>query len=394
MIDWHILTGEYPPQPGGVSDYTRLVARGLAEAGDVVHVWAAPCKGLETHDAGVEVHRLPDHFGLRSLSLLSRSLNQAKRPHRILVQYVPHAFGWKALNIPFCLWLWSRRHVGSIWVMFHEVHFPISREQSARHRLLGRATRFMAKLVARAAERLFVSIPGWEKILKRLAPDSAPVIWLPVPASIPPIEDAKGIAMVRARYAPPGVDFVIGHFGTYAPHIAMPLKTLLPALLRGHATRAALLLGRGGEALRDELVGLYPELNGKLYAAGSLPADDLSMHLSACDVMIQPFGDGVSCRRTSVMNALAHGLPIVTTSGALTESVWAESEAVLLAPAEDVNALTQATEHLLANAEERRRLSFAAVKLYRERFDAGHTIAALRNAGKKLPDVRDDSNRH
>src|SRR5207248_6476969 len=30
MIEWHVLTGEYPPQPGGVSDYTRQVARGLA----------------------------------------------------------------------------------------------------------------------------------------------------------------------------------------------------------------------------------------------------------------------------------------------------------------------------------------------------------------------------
>ncbi len=27
---WHIVTGEYPPQPGGVSDYTEAVARGLA----------------------------------------------------------------------------------------------------------------------------------------------------------------------------------------------------------------------------------------------------------------------------------------------------------------------------------------------------------------------------
>ena len=33
-IDWHILTGEYPPECGGVGHYTRLVARGLAAAGD------------------------------------------------------------------------------------------------------------------------------------------------------------------------------------------------------------------------------------------------------------------------------------------------------------------------------------------------------------------------
>jgi hypothetical protein len=32
MLRWHIITGEYPPQPGGVSDYTRLVARGWQTA--------------------------------------------------------------------------------------------------------------------------------------------------------------------------------------------------------------------------------------------------------------------------------------------------------------------------------------------------------------------------
>ena len=37
---WVLITGEYPPAPGGVSDYSSMVARGLAEAGDEVHVWA------------------------------------------------------------------------------------------------------------------------------------------------------------------------------------------------------------------------------------------------------------------------------------------------------------------------------------------------------------------
>ena len=39
---WAVLTGEYPPQPGGVSDYTRLVAEGLAAVGDEVAVYAPP----------------------------------------------------------------------------------------------------------------------------------------------------------------------------------------------------------------------------------------------------------------------------------------------------------------------------------------------------------------
>src|SRR5262249_13522359 len=40
MIAWHVLTGEYPPQAGGVSDYTFLLAQSLAAAADTVTVWA------------------------------------------------------------------------------------------------------------------------------------------------------------------------------------------------------------------------------------------------------------------------------------------------------------------------------------------------------------------
>jgi glycosyltransferase involved in cell wall biosynthesis len=94
--------------------------------------------------------------------------------------------------------------------------------------------------------------------------------------------------------------------------------------------------------------------------------------------MIQPFIDGVSSRRTSVMAALAHGLPIVTTTGPLTESLWEEKGAVLLAPSDDVNAQAKATEQLLTNAEQRRELGLAALKFYDEHFDIQYSIAALR----------------
>ena len=61
-----ILTGEYPPQSGGVSDYTRLVVEGLAAVGDEVAVYARPqAIGPETATPGVQVFRLPDRFGLR-----------------------------------------------------------------------------------------------------------------------------------------------------------------------------------------------------------------------------------------------------------------------------------------------------------------------------------------
>ena len=37
-MSWHLITCEYPPDIGGISDHTAQLASGLAAAGDEVHV--------------------------------------------------------------------------------------------------------------------------------------------------------------------------------------------------------------------------------------------------------------------------------------------------------------------------------------------------------------------
>src|SRR4051794_16529358 len=108
-FSWAILTGEYPPQPGGVSDYTRVVARALATAGDDVHVWAPPVSpgdgAAVVQDEGAVVHRLPDRFARAGRALCEADLRRRGPECRILVQYVPQAFGCRGMNVPLCLWL-------------------------------------------------------------------------------------------------------------------------------------------------------------------------------------------------------------------------------------------------------------------------------------------------
>ena len=36
---WHIIAPEYPPNTGGVGDYSKQLAINLRSAGDEVHVW-------------------------------------------------------------------------------------------------------------------------------------------------------------------------------------------------------------------------------------------------------------------------------------------------------------------------------------------------------------------
>jgi glycosyltransferase involved in cell wall biosynthesis len=172
---------------------------------------------------------------------------------------------------------------------------------------------------------------------------------------------------------------VLGHFGTARePWIAERLAAVVPPLLRARPAVAFLMLGHDSLEMRSRLLAVAPGLHARVRASGPLAPEDLSRHLGACDVMLQPYGDGASTRRTSLMAGLAHCRPVLTTSGVLTEPLWRQSGAVALVDAGDAAAMGVALAHLIDDAGERARLGAAAGALYAQRFDIAHTIAALR----------------
>ncbi len=380
MIRWAILTGEYPPDPGGVSDYTQLIACGLAAAGDEVRVYAPPRRGsVDPDDLGVAVHRLPGRFGPRSLVLLERLLAKYPRPDRILVQYVPHAFGYKAMNLPFALWVATRlRRVAPVWVMFHEVVFPF-RWRPVTHALLGTATRVMARLLAGAADRVFVSVPAWGPLLKRYCPRAKPAEWLPVPCNVGTDADPIAVAAVRARFAPADCSLV-GHFGTFGPLIADLLVPAVVELLRLAPAAAVLLIGRGSDRCRERLIAAHPDFAMRIHATGELHLSELPAHLRACELLLQPFPDGISSRRTSAMAGLANGVPVATNLGVLSEPLWAGGAVAVVSSPNPV-ALANLAAAMLVDSMTRAELGLRGRALYRDTFAPGHTIAQLRGTG-------------
>jgi glycosyltransferase involved in cell wall biosynthesis len=375
---WNIITGEYPPQTGGVSDYTRLVAEGLADAGDDVRVWAPPGPGPAlTSLHNIRVNRLPDHFGLSSLKILSQALKR-DRTARVLVEYVPHAFKMRAMNVPLCLLL-LRRRSSDITVMFHEVAYPINRNQSIRHNALGAVNHAMAAMLTRAASRIFVAAQGWIEMLARYAPKGRKIGWLPVPSTISVVRDRAATLAVRACLGMPESG-LLGHFGTYGPWVSSRLKPALESILSMHQTARVLLIGRNGERFRDDFVRDHQALASRVFATGALVESDVSINIGACDVMIQPYPDGITSRNTSALAGLAHGKATATTTGRYSEDIWQRSGAVFLAPDQDAEALARGTIDLINDRDRAKAMGCEAIKLYREVFDLAHTIRALREA--------------
>lgn len=375
---WAILTGEYPPQPGGVSDYTQLVARGLAEVGDVVTVFAPTCPTSDRGCVGVNVRSLPGGFGLRGLPILDRAIVQS-RPDRVLIQFAPQAFGWKGVNLAFATWVAARacRHA-PVWVMFHEVAVPFM-NWTVKMVGLALGTRALARAVAGAADRVFVSTPAWARTLRRICPRAPRAEWLPVPCVVGTTADHGLVQVIRARFAPTPPGMLLGHFGTYGQLVTNLLEPTVTHLLRDQPNTRLLLIGRGSDRFREQFIARHPAATPQVAATGALPADQVAPYLRACDLLVQPFPDGVTCRRTSVMSGLANGVPVVTNLGDLSEPFWAGSRAVAVAPTPDPTlVVTVAATLMQLTPEERLAIARRGAELYQSTFSLEHTIRRLR----------------
>ena len=377
MPKWSILTGEYPPACGGVGDYTVLLAEALAASGADVSIFTPTPASAAPFLPGVRVVTLPDHFGRASRHELGRTLDES--PSRVLVQYVPNAFGMRGLNVPWCWWLLrrARRRGTDVRVMFHEPYFYFSWRRP-HWNALALGQRLMASLLLHASREIYVSTDSWRQYLGNLMPSSGPdPITLPIPSTIPRHSPDDRIRSRRAILGLTGCRRVVGHFGTFGPLIAPMLRARLHALLSAEPTACAVCIGDGSRAFVREFLDRYANLSGRVLAFGRTSGMEVAATIAACDLLLQPYPDGVTTRRTSAMAALLNGCPVVTTAGALTEAVWRDTRAVAMAPVSDVASFVRTARLLLADTAEQEALGRRGEAVYRKRFAIEHTLTQL-----------------
>ena len=380
---WCIITCEYPPLMGGVSDHTFLLARALADAGDTVDVWAPPAESPPSPLAGVTVHLLPSLFKLDALRVLRRALREQLPDTRVLVQYVPTGYGWRMMNVPFALLLYTQRRRG-LDIYFHEVGYLISRHERLRRNIAGAVHLAMNWLSVRAARRIFVAIPEWQHRLQRLGVrakgEKQSVTWVPVPSNVPDAVDPAYTQEIRASLLKNGASAIVGHFGTFGRFHSAVLTPAFARILDDGADRMVLLVGRNGAIMRDAFVAQRPDLASRIVATGGLEPAEVSARLTACDVLLQPYDDGVSARRGSLMAGLALGRAVVSNRGPVTGQVWTTQRAVYLTESFKPDVLAGAVSELLNDAPLRAELGAAARELHREQFALARGVTRLRNA--------------
>jgi glycosyltransferase involved in cell wall biosynthesis len=374
-VEWHVVTGEYPPQTGGVSDYTHQISRELAKGGDRVHVWA-PASDLEVfQEETAQVHPLPPGFSMRWLREFDRQLKSYSSPRNILIQYVPHMYGWKSMNLAFCWWIFKQRKQ-NVCVMFHEVAFPFRSGQRFRHGLLAIVHRMMAWVILRSVRHSFTSTDPYLDLLRTLGNDETPISMLRICSNIP-LESYRSDGLSAPKEAAPNGPFTVGVFSSFGAQLNEFLAPAIGCIL-GNPRMQVLLLGPG-EPLRESLATQYPEAADRIGTTGRLHVTQIAEHMRHCDALLQIYPEGASAARGTLIGAIASGLPVVTSRGPITDKFLLDSEAMLFSDGSP-RSTRDAVELLSENPALARELGARAQRLYREAFQPSVIVSQIRDA--------------
>jgi glycosyltransferase involved in cell wall biosynthesis len=315
------VSGEYPPDVGGVGDYTKNLRAALAGLG-----W----------QSGVLSRQQVRRWDARSLVALVRSASLAGIIH---IQYQAGAYD---LLGDVCLMptvLRRFRPRTRVVTTFHDARppylFPKAGSlRAAAVRLLARSSHAVVAADARDLTAVNVSPahsyhvpigpnvlgappPGYDRAAFRLALGLEP--------------DTLALIYFGLRNASKGLDLLLD-----AVNIVAASRPNVRLILVGGE------VGASDPTDRRTAEQLRARLGTDIIETGWLPNDQLSAHLLAADIAVLPYADGASARRGSLLACAEHGLPIVSTLPAAPEV----AEAVLAVPA-DPHALAKAVLHLV-----------------------------------------------
>lgn len=282
------ISGEYPPDIGGVGDYTANLRAALAESG---------CTSTVVSRRDVR------RWDARALVWLTRHVPSSDVVH---IQYQAAAFD---LLGDICLLpLVLRRlrpHVRTV-TTFHDVRVPY---------LFPRAGRLRQAAVRLLAHMSHAVIAADEHDLRALGRTE---FQIPIGSNVPnsPPSGYRRDAFRAALGLQPD-DLAIVYFGLL--NASKGIDLLLSTLERLPRARLLVLGGEVGASDPTDLLTArrvadrLDALGARVMRTGWLPPHALSAHLLAGDIALLPYVDGASARRGSLLACAEHGLPIVST---------------------------------------------------------------------------------
>lgn len=338
-----LISGEFPPMPGGVGDFTRILAEHMLKQGHKVHVLSRagsahvslPISTVGGWGAGclLETRRWARRCGLDLVNLQFQTAAFDMSP---FLHFLPDIIGLPLVTT------------------FHDLRHPYLFPKA------GRLRDWIVMRLARASQGVIATNREDEDRLR----SAAPCQLIPIGSSI---KRSKLTALERANYrqrlAANDSCLLLGHFGFVRPikGVDYLIEALANLRSRGKHVHLVFIGARSnavdGSADNDYLRELDERirrlgLEDAVHFTGFLPDEDVSAWLGAVDLVALPFGDGASFRRSSLIAALHQGCAIITTEPAVAEPAFAHGENLWLAPPRSAEGLENAVLQLLSEPEQ------------------------------------------
>jgi glycosyltransferase involved in cell wall biosynthesis len=354
---------DYWPVLGGIENHIKLLAERQAAAGHAVTVLVTNTSRQTTIEErnGVQIIRASRLATVASTPLsldLPRLLRQ-QRPD------ITH------LHFPYPLGEMAQFLLGRGRRTVITYHSDVVRQQA-----ILRFYRPWMMRALRAADRVIATTPTYidsSVVLSRLrALDSDKVVVVPFGIEQQPFRSVGHDAALRLRKRLGGGPLLlfVGVLRYYKG-----LSYLLSAMVDIPAKLVIVGAGPEDEALRAQATAL--DLDERVHFAGRIPDEDLPLYYSAADIFVLP-----ACARSEAfglvqVEAMAAGLPVVSTElGTGVSYVNRHDESGLVVAPRDPAALASAINSLLADDALRARLAAGALARA-DLFDVERMVANL-----------------
>lgn len=371
-----IITGEFPPMQGGMGDYSLALARELVALGHEVFVLTSHLATPIHKEHGIHVQASVVRWG-RWASIEDRKHKNTLRGEAqaiewirqnkigvVNIQYEPAAYRMEAaVNfLPRNL----SKSVAVVATTFHDLLVPY---------LFPKAGNLRKRVVYQMAKESSGVIVTNLEDERELSPiTDKPLIRIPIGSNIgvnPPADYDREQWRKDMIITPD--TFLIGYFGfvNASKGIDTLASAVRLAVQKGLNAHLLMIGGQTGDSDKsnieqaDEAQRLISGLgiSRRVSWTGFVESETVSAYLMACDVVALPFKDGVSFRRGTLMAALAHGCPIITTHPQVELPELDGEKEMRLVPADNPHRLAEVLIELAQNPEQRQRLSEAALKL-------------------------------
>jgi len=354
-----IITGEFPPMPGGVGAFSRILAETMQTQRHEVHI-------LSRH--GTDHDTLPistiSKWGLSTVAPIQEWVN--KHNFDVMnLQFQTAAYDMSA-TVHF---LPQMVHTPFV-TTFHDLRFPYLFPKA------GPLRTWMVNHLARQSDGVIATNHEDGNKLDYLPNNTIIPIGSNIMSNLPVDYDRDAW---RTKVSADKDTFLLGHFGFIKEikGIDYLLDAMIKLLDRDINLRLVFIGGRSNtiDSGSDDPYLAHLDnriqqlgLTDRIHWTGFVEEEDVACYLNAVDLVTLPFLDGASYRRGSLMAAIQYGCAILTTHPKAKVPTFKHEINLWMVPAYSATQIEQGILHLLEHDYHLTDLREGALQL-RQHFD-------------------------